>query len=115
MPFIFNEETNAFEGTNAFGTSLAGFDFSVFGGMITNSGAITTTVTANSDAGIELTAVTTMTASMRAAGMTQSMAATVTISSPVAQGRITLRAMPAMTVCPEMTAMMLSKVVPAMT
>ena len=52
MPFIFNEETNAFEGTNAFGTSLAGFDFSVFGGMITNSGAITTTVTANSDAGI---------------------------------------------------------------
>ncbi|MDG1069474.1 MAG: calcium-binding protein, partial [Sulfitobacter sp.] len=55
MPFIFNEETNAFEGTNAFGTSLAGFDFSVFGGMITNSGAITTTVTANSDAGIELT------------------------------------------------------------
>lgn len=55
MPFIFSEETNAFEGTNAFGTSLAGFDFSVFGGMITNSGAITTTVTANSDAGIELT------------------------------------------------------------
>ena len=55
MPIIFNEETNAYEGSNAYDTTLAGFDFSVFGGMISNSGTITTTVTANSDEGIELT------------------------------------------------------------
>lgn len=54
MPITFNEETNAFEGSNGSGETLVGFDFSAFGGLISNSGAITGPVTANTDLGIEL-------------------------------------------------------------
>ncbi|KIN72059.1 calcium-binding protein [Sulfitobacter guttiformis] len=53
MPITFNETSNSFEGGNDFDTTLAGFDFSVFGGIISNSGAITAPVTARSDQGIE--------------------------------------------------------------
>ncbi len=54
MPITFNEDTNAFEGSNGFGETLAGFDFSVFGELISNSGSITGPVTANTSEGIEL-------------------------------------------------------------
>lgn len=54
MPITFNEDTNAFEGSNGFDETLAGFDFSVFGGLISNSGSITGPVTANTSEGIEL-------------------------------------------------------------
>lgn len=54
MPIIFNEDTNRFEGANLFDQVLAGFDFSVFGGLITNNGAILGAVTANTGAGIEM-------------------------------------------------------------
>ncbi|MCX7565121.1 calcium-binding protein [Sulfitobacter sp. F26169L] len=57
MPIIFNEETNGYEGENFSTQTLAGFDFSVFGGAITNSGAIAGTLSANSDAGIEVSNV----------------------------------------------------------
>ena len=67
MPITFNESTNSFEGENAFGQTLAGLDFSVFGGMITNFGAITAPLTANSDAGIIFTNTTFATLS-KAAG-----------------------------------------------
>jgi len=54
MPIIFNEVTNAYEGENLSGTVLAGFDFSVFGGVISNSGTVTGAITAITDAGIEV-------------------------------------------------------------
>jgi len=54
MPITFNEDTQQFEGDNAFGQTLAGFDFAGFGGLITNNGLITNSVTATSDAGIEM-------------------------------------------------------------
>lgn len=47
MPITFDEATNTFVGENAFNETLAGFDFSVFGGVISNSGSITAPVTAN--------------------------------------------------------------------
>ena len=53
MPIVLNEELNRFEGENDFGTPLAGFDFSVFGALVTNNGAITAPVTANTPANIE--------------------------------------------------------------
>ncbi|WP_298862326.1 calcium-binding protein [uncultured Sulfitobacter sp.] len=58
MPITFNEATNSFEGANAFGETLAGLDFSVFGGAVTNFGAIIGPVTANSDEGITFTNTT---------------------------------------------------------
>lgn len=54
MPITFNEETNEFEGNNPFGNTLEGLDFSVFGGIISNSGTIDGPVVANSDQGIEV-------------------------------------------------------------
>ncbi|MGJ8594869.1 calcium-binding protein [Sulfitobacter sp.] len=54
MPITFNEDTNRFEGSNTFDQTLAGFDFSVFGGLVSNNGAIIAPVTANTADGIEL-------------------------------------------------------------
>ncbi|WP_299030673.1 calcium-binding protein [uncultured Sulfitobacter sp.] len=55
MPITFNEATDEFEGANIFGETLEGFDFSVFGGEITNSGTINGQLKANSDEGITIT------------------------------------------------------------
>lgn len=55
MPIIFNEETNQFEGENLSGETLQGFDFSVFGGIITNSGLIRGVTMADTAQGIEVT------------------------------------------------------------
>jgi Ca2+-binding RTX toxin-like protein len=55
MPITFDVDSNSFEGANLAGETLAGFDFSVFGGIITNNGTIEGPVTANTDVGIELT------------------------------------------------------------
>jgi Ca2+-binding RTX toxin-like protein len=54
MPIIFNAETNSFEGENLIGTYLPGFDFSVFGGLITNNGNIVGPLAANSEHNIEI-------------------------------------------------------------
>lgn len=54
MPITFNDDTALFEGANDFEVTLSGFDFSVFGGTISNNGIITAPVTGNSDVGIEL-------------------------------------------------------------
>lgn len=55
MPIIFNALTNIFEGENLSGSDLTSFDFSVFGGLITNNGDISGPVTANSAEVIEIT------------------------------------------------------------
>ena len=55
MPITFNESTNEFEGSNAFDETIAGLDFSGFGGTISNNGAITGPVTSsNAAAAIEI-------------------------------------------------------------
>ena len=54
MPITFVEETGLFEGENLFGETLEGFDFSVFGGVITNTGTISAPITSASDLGIEV-------------------------------------------------------------
>jgi Ca2+-binding RTX toxin-like protein len=55
MPITFNIDTNSYEGEILTGTSLPRFDFSIFGGLITNNADIAGAVTANSDANIEIT------------------------------------------------------------
>lgn len=47
MPILFNEETNQYEGTLSSDETLPGFDFSVFGGMITNNGTFNGAITAD--------------------------------------------------------------------
>lgn len=54
MPITFNDDSNSFEGANLAGETLAGFDFSVFGGIITNNGTINGPVTAQSGVAIEI-------------------------------------------------------------
>lgn len=54
MPITFNTDTNLYEGENLAGPSLTGFDFSVFGGLITNNGDIGGPVVASSDQDIEI-------------------------------------------------------------
>lgn len=54
MPITFDPTNDIFTGTNDFGTTLAGFDFSVFGGFISNAGAIEGTVTGNSANFVEI-------------------------------------------------------------
>lgn len=54
MPITFDDDSNSFEGANLAGEILAGFDFSIFGGIITNNGTIDGPVTANTDVGIEI-------------------------------------------------------------
>lgn len=67
MPVAFNTDTNSYEGENLGGASLLGFDFSVFGGLITNNGDIGGPVVASSDQDIEITNALNATIS-RAAG-----------------------------------------------
>lgn len=54
MPITFSDDSNRFEGSNGYGETLAGFDFSVFGGLISNSGTISGPVTANTTDWIEI-------------------------------------------------------------
>ena len=54
MPIYFSEDSNRFEGENLYGETLARFDFSVFGGLITNSGTIAGPVTARTADWIEI-------------------------------------------------------------
>jgi len=54
MPIIFNEVSGQFEGNIPSTETLPGFDFSVFGGLITNSGTFTGPITADTPENIEV-------------------------------------------------------------
>lgn len=55
MPVTFDDQTSLYSGTIAPDETLPGFDFSIFGGMITNSGIVDGPITGSGDAPVSIT------------------------------------------------------------
>lgn len=55
MPVTFDDQTSLYSGTIAPDETLPGFDFSIFGGMITNNGIIDGPITGSGDAPVSIT------------------------------------------------------------